>query len=198
MKMRSLSGVITLLMALTISVITKGQSFGIQASALYLSDCNGDNFYNTSGTPPGLIGPSSNTFNGTQFGVHTQNSGTLIFRGGAAISRKVPGSSNVCSVTLRYRVYLQTSAPGAFNGLALLPVEDCNTVTGQFGSGISCTAGDQLWYRVISDGSITPAPVDLTMLPAGNYFLEAYYETTGSSSSTPVCCQGKAGINAGI
>jgi hypothetical protein len=71
MKMKSVSSVITLFIALTFSVITKGQSFGTTASAVYLSDCTQDEYFNTSGSGASLIGPSSNTFNGNNFGVHT-------------------------------------------------------------------------------------------------------------------------------
>ena len=198
MKTRSISSVITLFIALTFSAITKGQSFGITATAVYLSDCVQDDYFNTSGSGPSLIGPSSNTFSGNNFGVHTQNSGTLIFRGGAVSTNKVPGGSNVCDVTLYYRIYLQTAAPGAFTAMTLPRVEDCNVAASQFSNGISCADGDQLWYRVINDGTTTPyAPVNLTTLAPGNYFLEVYYEATGSSTSATLCDETKLLDNSG-
>jgi hypothetical protein len=88
--------------------------FGTKASAVWISDCNQSNYYNTSGSVPDLIGPSGNIFDNNNFGVHTQNSGTLMMRGAQLKTFKIPASSNVCSARIFYRVYLQSGAPGAF------------------------------------------------------------------------------------
>ena len=55
--------------------------FGTKASAVWITDCNQSNFYNTSGSVPDLIGPSGNVFDGNNFGTHTQNSGSLTMSG---------------------------------------------------------------------------------------------------------------------
>jgi hypothetical protein len=52
-------------------------------------------------------------------GVYTQNSNNLILRGAGVKTSKTPGAANVCSVRMHYRVYLQSSAPGAFNDIDL-------------------------------------------------------------------------------
>ncbi|RTL59335.1 MAG: hypothetical protein EKK37_13645, partial [Sphingobacteriales bacterium] len=166
----------------------KAQSFGTYASAVWISNCTQSNFFNTSGVGPNLIGPSANAFDATNLGVYTENSGTLVLRGGEVKTFKTLGLGNVCGVKLYYRVYLQSAAPGAFIPIDLPFLEDCNVPTSQFPSGGPCTAGDQKWQRVIPDGTTTPyAPVNLTSLSPGNYFLEVYYEITGSNTSSSGC-----------
>ena len=91
-----------------LSTIARGQSFGTFASAIWISDCNQSNFYNTTGAPADLFGPSGNVFSNANLGVHTQNSGTLILRGAAVKTFKTPGAANVCSVRMHYRIYLQS------------------------------------------------------------------------------------------
>jgi large repetitive protein len=194
MKPISVSSVITLFLALIFSGLTYGQSFGTSASAVWISDCNQDNYFNTSGS----IGPAGNVFTNSSFGTHTQNSGTLILRGGEVRTFKTPGAANVCGVRMYYRVYPQTGTPGSFNAIDLSLIEDCDVPTNQFPSGGSCSAGDQKWNIVIPDGTTTPyAPVDLTLFAAGNYTLEVYYEVTGSSSSTTLCNETAVLNNAG-
>jgi hypothetical protein len=182
-KSTTLIGVILILL---ISNICRAQSFGISASAVWLSDCNQSNFFNTSGSNPDLIGPSGNIFDGLDMGVHTQYSGTLIFRGAQVRTFKNPASSNTCAVNLYYRVYPQGGTPGAFTPLILPLLESCTA--GSFPSGGSCTDGDQKWRRIIADGETTPySPVNLTNYAPGNYYLEVYYDATGSNSSTSLC-----------
>ncbi|HMG68950.1 MAG TPA: hypothetical protein VK588_14735, partial [Chitinophagaceae bacterium] len=111
---------------------TQAQSFGAKASAIWVTDCNQSNFFNTTGNPADLIGPSGNVFNNNNFGVHTQNSGTLILRGAQMKTFKNPASSNVCTVNMFYRVYLQASVPGAFTSIYLPFLEDCNVGGGVF------------------------------------------------------------------
>jgi gliding motility-associated-like protein len=187
MKTSPISFAGTVLLLLLCSY-TKAQTFGVNASAVWITDCNQSNFFNTSGNIAELIGPAGNAFNNTNFGVYTQNSGTLILRGAQVKTFKNPASSNVCSAKMYYRVYLQSSVPGTFNSIDLPFLEDCNTGTGTFPSGGTCVAGDQKWQRVIPNGTTTPyAPVNLTSYAPGNYVLEVYYEASGSNTSTSLC-----------
>jgi len=167
----------------------QAQSFGTFSSAVWLSDCNQTNFFNTSGTGGDLLGPPGNVFNNGNLGVHTQNSGTLILRGAGVKTFKTPGVANVCSVRMYYRIYLQSGAPGAFNIIDLPLLSDCDVPSGQFpGGGGTCQAGDQLWQRAIPDGTTIPyAPVNLTNFAPGNYVLEVYYDVSGSNTTTTGC-----------
>lgn len=184
MRPRTLSLIITLLFSALFSTIVQGQAIGISASAVWLSDCNQSDYFNTSG----LIGPAGNVFSNTNLGVYTQNSGSLILRGGEVRTFKNPATSNVCSARMYYRIYLQSGVPGAFNIIDLPFADDCDVPGSQFPSGGSCVAGDQKWNRVIADGTIIPyPPVNLTARAPGNYVLEVYYDIAGSSVSTSQC-----------
>jgi gliding motility-associated-like protein len=188
MKPTTLPVVFTLLLSFFFGAKTHGQTFGTNSSAVWISDCNQSNFYNTSGSGANLIGPVANVFNGTNLGAHTQNSSTLILRGAEVRTFKVPGVANVCSARMHYRIYLQTDAPGSFNTIDLPFVNDCDIPSSQFPSGGSCVAGDQKWNRIIADGTTTPyAPVNLTSFATGNYVLEVYYDVSGSSTTTTQC-----------
>ena len=187
MKANPISFVGTILLVLFCSY-TNAQSFGTYASAVWISDCNQSNFYNTSGSPANLIGPSGNAFDNANLGVHTRNSGTLVLRGAQVKTFKNPASSNVCSVRMFYRVYPVSGVPGAFNSIDLPFLEDCNAGAGLFPSGGPCVAGDQKWQRVIADGTTVPySPVNLTSYAPGNYVLEVYYDASGSFTSTSLC-----------
>jgi gliding motility-associated-like protein len=187
MKPLSVTSVITFVLTLFFSFSTKAQNFGTSASAIWVSDCNQSNFYNTSGSGSLLIGPVANSFDNNNFGTHTQNSGTLILRGAQVKTFKTPGLANVCSVRMHYRIYPQSGAPGSFSIMDLPWMEDCGG-TGSFSSGSSCAPGDQIWNRVVPDGTTTPyAPVNLTNFSVGNYVLEVYYDVSGSSTSTTLC-----------
>jgi len=184
MKPRTLSILFALLFSALFSTIVQGQAIGITASAVWLNDCNQGDYFNTSG----LIGPAGNAFTNTNLGTYTQNSGTLILRGGEVRTFKTPGTSNVCSARMYYRIYLQSGIPGAFNIIDFPLADDCDIPGSQFPSGGSCAAGDQKWNRVIADGTIIPyPPVNLTALAPGNYVLEVYYDIAGSSVSTTQC-----------
>jgi large repetitive protein len=173
---------------LLLSYFSQAQSFGTFASAVWISDCNQSNFYNTSGTGVNLIGPVSNVFNNANLGVHTQNSGTLILRGAEVKTFKNPASSNVCSVRLNYRVYPQSGVPGAFNVIDIPLLNDCDVPNSQFPTGGPCAAGDQKWQRVIADGTTVPyAPINLTAYAPGTYVLEVYYDVAGSFTTTNQC-----------
>ncbi|HEV8270790.1 MAG TPA: hypothetical protein VGQ04_05750, partial [Chitinophagaceae bacterium] len=174
---------------LLFSNLASGQAFGTFASGVWISDCNQSNFFNTSGAAANLFGPAGNVFTNANLGVHTQNSGTLILRGAGVKTNKTPGTANVCSARLHYRIYLQSGTPGAFNIIDLPLYSDCDVPSGQFpGGGGACVAGDQIWQRVISDGTTIPyAPVNLTGFAPGSYVLEVYYDVSGSNSSTSGC-----------
>jgi large repetitive protein len=184
MKPISVTSAITFVIAFLFCSISHAQTFGTSASAVWISDCNQDNYYNTSG----LIGPAGNVFTNNNFGTHTRNSGTLVLRGGEVRTFKTIGVNNVCGAKLHYRIYSQSGVPGTFNTIDLLFMEDCDMGLNQFPSGGSCVLGDQKWNMIIDDGTTVPyAPVDLTALAPGNYILEVYYDVTGSSTSTTAC-----------
>ena len=188
MKPLSVTSVITFILSFFFGVTTHGQSFGVNASAIWMTDCNQSNFFNTTGSGAALIGPSANVFTASNFGSHTRNSGTLILRGAQVKTFKTPGISNVCNVRMYYRAYLTSGAPGSFTSIDLPLIDNCDAGTGQYPSGGTCVDGDQKWSRVIPDGATTPyAPVNLTTLNAGKYTLEVYYEVTGSATSTTLC-----------
>ena len=156
------------------------QSFGPFASAVWVTDCNQSNFYNTSGNAVDLIGPVSNNFNNANLGIHTQNSSTLLLRGAQVKTFKNPLPANVCSARMFYRVYLQTGTPGAFTSFNLPFLEDCDVPSSQFPSGGPCQAGDQKWQRI-------DAAINLTSNTPGNYVVEVYYEVSGSATTTTLC-----------
>ncbi|WP_442902338.1 immunoglobulin domain-containing protein, partial [Flavobacterium sp.] len=163
------------------------QNFGTFASAVWLTDCNTSNFFNTTGEGANLIGPPANVFTNTNFGVFIQNSGTFILRGGEVKTFK-NSNGNVCSVRMRYRIYLASASPGAFNTIDFPFFNDCNSAINEFPSGGPCGAGDQKWQRVIANGTTNPySPVDLTANSPGDYVLEVFYEVTGDFNSASEC-----------
>ena len=143
MKPVPLSSVIAFVFSFFISFIAQAQTFGTFASAVWLTDCNQSNYFNTSGSGAGLIGPSGNVFTNANLGAHTQNSGTLILRGGEVKTFKTPAIANVCSVRMYYRIYLQAGVPGTFNIIDLPFSDDCDVPSSLFPSGGACVAGDQ-------------------------------------------------------
>jgi gliding motility-associated-like protein len=163
------------------------QNFGTFASAVWLTDCNTSNFFNTTGEGPSLIGPPQNVFTDTNFGVFIQNSGTFILRGGEVKTFKT-SNGNACSVRMNYRIYLESDTPGGFNTIDFPFFNDCNTAISEFPSGGPCGEGDQKWQRVIADGTTTPfSPVNLTTFVPGNYVLEVFYDVTGDFDSPSQC-----------
>src|SRR4026207_1640871 len=110
----SLAGIVFLLLFCS---YTQAQSFGTLASAVWITDCNQSNFFNTSGAVANQFGP--NAFGNANLGVYTQNSNNFILRGAGIKTSKTPGTANVCSVRMHYRVYLQSGTPGAFNDIDL-------------------------------------------------------------------------------
>lgn len=164
------------------------QSIGTVSSAVWITDCNQSNFFNSSGAAHNEIGPSTNIFHNYNFGVHTQNSGSLFLNGAELRTFKNAVPANVCGARLFYRVYNQLAIPGAYSSIDLTSVYDCDVPMGQYPSGGSCAEGEQKWNRIIPEGvSVPDAPVNLTSFAPGNYVLEIYYELTGSSSSSTLC-----------
>lgn len=174
--------------------LLQAQNFGASVSAVYISNCNTDDFYNTTGS----VWPTG--FNGLNLGAYTQNSNTLILRGAQLRTFKNPASSNVCATPaprMYYRIYLASGAPGPFTSMDLPLLEACDVPSGNYPSGGSCVDGDQKWERVIPDGSTSPSPINLTAFSPGSYVLEVYYEISGSNSSTSLCDETVAINNGG-
>ena len=180
MKSNPISIVGTILLVLLFN-FAQSQSFGTFASAVWITDCNQSNFFNTSGSGPNLIGPVGNVFEGANLGVHTQNSGTLLLRGAEVKTFKNPASSNVCVVKMYYRIYQVSAMPGGFSSFTLPILDNCNVGPNTFPSGGPCVAGDQKWQSII------PSLANLTSFAPGNYILEVYYDVTGSFTSTSQC-----------
>ncbi len=188
MSHRTISFAFACLLAAFFSINIYGQSFGANASAVSMSDCNENSFYNTTSTGANIIAPADHVFAGTNLGAYTQNSGTLILRGAEVRTFQTPGVANVCNVRMYYRSYLATNTPGAFNIMEIPFLDDCDVPNSTYTSGGPCAEGDKKWRTVIADGETTPyAPVDLTSKTAGNYILEVYFEITGSTTSTTAC-----------
>ncbi|WP_293895224.1 CUB domain-containing protein [Flavobacterium sp.] len=156
-------------------------SFGSFANAVWLTNCEDSNFFNTVGSGTSIIGPAQNIFPNTDFGTYISNSNTFKLRG-AELKTFKSATANVCSARLNYRIYPQSGTPGAFTVLNLPFFEDCSA--GTFPSGGPCNPGDQKWQKVLSDAEF---PVDLTAFPAGDYILEVYYDITGDVNSTSQC-----------
>ena len=156
-------------------------SFGSFASAVWLTNCADNNFFNTVGSGTSIIGPAQNTFTNTDFGTYISNSNTFKLRGAEVKTFKI-ATANVCSARLNYRIYPQSGTPGTFTVLNLPFFDNCSG--GTFPSGGPCNPGDQKWQKVLSD---TEFPVDLTAFPAGDYVLEVFYDVTGDVNSTTQC-----------
>ena len=172
----------------TLTITVNNCDFGPYATAVWMDDCTdlGDGkFYNTTGGGADLINQDpGNTFI-KDFGVHIENSSSLIFRGGEVKTYK-NGGTNVCGTKMYYRYYLTSSAAGAFIPRNLAFFSDCNTGISEFTNGGGpCVAGQQKWQCVSQPGCDTP--VNLTLVPPGDYTLEVYYDVTGDFNSTTQC-----------
>ena len=172
----------------TLSITVNNCDFGAYATAIWMDDCTdvGDGkFYNTTGAGVDLINQEpGNTFI-KDFGVHVQNSSTLILRGSEVKTYK-NGTTNVCGAKMYYRYYLNSGTGGAFTSRNLSFFSDCNTATSEFiiGGG-PCALGQQKWQCVSQPGC--DAPINLTNVPPGDYILEVYYDVTGDFNSTSQC-----------
>lgn len=176
-----------LLSVLIFSRVT-AQNFGPYASAVWLTTCTENNFFNTSNirNAADAIGPATNVFTGSHLGIHSQNSGSLMLRGGEVKTFKT-ATGNVCRVNLLYRVYPESGTPGTFTSIELPFFDDCTVSSSQFPSGGPCGSGDQKWQRVIPNNATSIAPINLTNFAPGNYVVELYYEIQGSNSSSSAC-----------
>ena len=156
-------------------------AFGSFANAVWLTNCETSNFFNTVGSGTSIIGPIENIFPNTYFGTYVSNSNTFKLRGAELKTFKI-NSANVCSATLFYRIYPVSGTGGTFSSIPLQFFDDCNS--GSFPSGGPCSTGDQKWQEVLTD---IENPIDLTAFPAGDYQLEVYYEIVGDISSNNQC-----------
>lgn len=159
-------------------------TFNAIATAVNIENCQTTTpgeYFNTTGSGAASIGPASNIFTNNDFGNYVQNSGNLLLKGGQLKSFKNITTSNVCSATMHYRVYLTSGGPsGAFIDVPLTTVEDCDG-TGNFPSGGTCNPGDQKWTDISQS-------IDLTAVPTiGNYTVEVYYTLVGDNISTTDC-----------
>src|SRR5688572_20479065 len=98
MKANPISFVGAILIALFCNSV-KAQSFGTNASAVWLDNCTQNNFFNTTGQ----IGPSGNAFNNANLGIYRQGSTDLVLRGAQVNTFKDPLASNVCEAHMYYR-----------------------------------------------------------------------------------------------
>jgi gliding motility-associated-like protein len=172
----------------TLTITVNNCDFGPYATAVWMDDCTDSGagkFYNTTGGGADLVNQEpGNTFM-KDFGVHIENSSTLILKGAEVKTYKNSGT-NVCGSKMYYRYYLTSSAAGPFISRNLSFFSDCNTSTSQFiNGGGPCVTGQQKWQCVSQPGCDTP--VNLTLVPPGDYTLEVYYDVTGDFNSTSQC-----------
>ena len=114
----------------------------------------------------GINAASSSSFHGTDLGDFT-SSDALILNGGELLTYK-NGNSNVCGGNLQYRVYLSGDAAGSFSAVNL-------------GYNSELGGGDQKWDE-------TGAAIDLLNgLSPGDYFLEVYWDASGSDNDPGGC-----------
>jgi hypothetical protein len=124
-----------------------------------------------------LDGLSPN-FQHTFFGRYT-SSGSIEVNFAEVLTFK-NGSSNVCSATMRYRVYRTCDTPPSYSSLSL---PFCCNFGGTDCSGGACgpdvtNTGDQKWRGVPS--STLNLLSGLTL--SGSYVIEVYFEATGDDS----------------
>ncbi|MEM0543070.1 gliding motility-associated C-terminal domain-containing protein [Flavobacterium sp. j3] len=172
----------------TRTIVVNNCDFGGYATAVWMDDCTtpGDGkFYNTTGGGADLINQEAgNTFI-KDFGVHVQNSSTLILRGSEVKTYK-NGNTNVCGATMYYRFYLTNGTAGTFTSRNLSFFSDCNTAISEFSiGGGPCAGGQQKWQCVSQPGC--DSPINLTTVPPGDYTLEVYYDVRGDFNSTSQC-----------
>ncbi|AWA29573.1 hypothetical protein HYN48_05425 [Flavobacterium magnum] len=169
-----------LLILLCIAFSGYSQNFECFASGIRINNT----IYNISGSQPiQLINPDpgASFFDGVALGVFSQNSGCAAITAGEVKTWKT-ASSNVCSVTLQWRVYPAGLPSGTFNTIPLAQVFECNTVTSIFNDGLGpCAANDQKWKDYGLNVNF------LTGLTPGNYTLEVFYSFDGSDVTASGC-----------
>ena len=166
-----------LLFLLFLSLFSYSQNFDSFASGIRINATT----YNLTGSSPNEINPGGPIFNGANLGDFKKNSTCANITAGEIKTFK-EASSNVCSATLKWRVYPAGSPSGSFTTIPLLPVFECNLATNIFNDGFgSCTTNDQKW----KDYSLNTSFVN--SLSPGSYTLEIFYEFTGSNTSSSTC-----------
>ncbi|MEC4049148.1 gliding motility-associated C-terminal domain-containing protein [Flavobacterium sp. SUN046] len=170
---------IYLLSFLLISTLSLAQNFGDFASGLKINNT----IYNvTAAAPIHQIDPSSSApfFNGANLGSFGQNSSCANITG-AEIKTWKNASGNVCSGSLKWRVYSSTPS-GTFSSFTLTSVSDCNLSNNIFMDGLGpCGGNDQKWKNYSNSSNFTSG------LTPGNYTLEIYFDYTGSDVSSSTC-----------
>jgi hypothetical protein len=106
------------------------------------------------------------------------------------------GASNVCSATMKYRVYRTCDTPPSFSSLSLpfccdYGSSDCSG--GPCGSDVNNT-GDQKWRGV--PGATLNLLTGLTA--SGSYIIEVYFEATGNDSGGCINTNTKYSSNGGV
>lgn len=164
---------------LSLAPFAWSQNFGEFASAIYVTDCSGSSFYNTTGSDPNCINTNCATvFNGANFGPFGQGTGELLLAGAEIKTWKNAGG-NACGATLHYRVYPAGSPSGGFSTLNI-PF-NANCCAGTFCDGLGpCGGNDQKWTE-------TTASIDLTSNAPGFYEIEAYISYFGDDFSSSGC-----------
>ncbi|OYU82197.1 MAG: hypothetical protein CFE23_00295 [Flavobacterium sp. BFFFF1] len=169
-----------LLFIIFFTLVGYSQNFESFASGIKINNT----IYNITGSQPiQLINPDPGAqfFDGLSLGTFGQNANCMSITGGEVKTWKT-ATSNVCAVTLNWRVYTAGSPSGGFNAVPLTQVFDCNTVTSIFDDGFGpCSANDQKWKDYTLNTNF------LSGLTPGNYILEIFYSFDGSDTTTSTC-----------
>jgi gliding motility-associated-like protein len=165
---------------LLFSTIFYGQNFNSFASGIRI----GSTIYNTTGSGINAINPTptAQSFNMANLGTFGQNS-TCARITASEIKTFKTATSNVCSATMFWRVYLASASPtGTFNTIPLVNLVDCNIPMGTYNDGLGpCSANDQKWK------DYTISTNFINGLTTNNYVLEVYFQLTGSDTNSATC-----------
>jgi gliding motility-associated-like protein len=165
---------------LLFSTIFYGQNFNSFASGIRI----GSTIYNTTGSGVNAINPTptAQSFNMANLGTFGQNS-TCARITASEIKTFKTATSNVCSATMFWRVYLASASPtGTFNTIPLVNLVDCNIPMGTYNDGLGpCSANDQKWK------DYTISTNFINGLTSNNYVLEVYFQLTGSDTNSATC-----------
>ena len=170
------------------SLVSFSQNFDSFASGIKIYN----SIYNvTASAPIHNINQSSGAqnFQGVNLGTFGANS-TCAKITGSEVKTFKNLSSNVCSVSMNWRVYQASATPsGSFNTISLATISECDLVTSTFNDGLGpCANRDQKWKDYTLNTNFING-----LLP-GNYVLEIFYLFTGSNSS-PIGCETTKFIN---
>jgi Secretion system C-terminal sorting domain len=147
------------------------QNFGSWSSAVYMQVGGNTKFYNC----------NSNTIGSIQFsgslGTFTQD-GTNLTMVGAEIKTWKKETGDVCTPSMKYRVYITGSPSGSFSSFDLGFYCNCSGVNFLMDcGGGGCSGSDQKWQ---SPGTGSGQNINLLNRAPGNYTLEVYYDVPGS------------------